>query len=212
MKKTITVLMVVGALCAQAQRFSRNRVEPVIGSEIVGEYTWAYRINGDAVEIVNRGSVAISPKPKGVITVPSTLSGKPVTSIGDRAFAGCSWIKRVTIPDGVTSIDGYAFSGCSALTSIVMPNVTNIGERAFYNCGGLASVTMPKVISIGSESFRGCSGLTSVVMQNVTSVGGNAFSGCHKLTSMTMPNAIQRRSMLRSDIEDHADRGLRRTA
>ena len=196
MKNTITVLMVVGALCAQAQeftgrlKFNRNRVEPVIGSETVGEYTWTYRINGDAVVIVNRGSIAISPKPKGAITVPSTLGGKPVTSIGDRAFAGCSWIKQVTIPDGVTSIDGYAFSGCSALTSIVMPNVTNIGERAFYNCSGLASVTMPKVISIGSESFRGCIGLTSVVMQNVTSVGGNAFSGCHKLTSMTMPNVM----------------------
>lgn len=62
------------------------------------------------------------------ITVPSVYNGVPVTSIGNRAFEGCS-LTSVTIPDGVTSIYNGAFCGCRSLTSIEIPNtVTSIGE------------------------------------------------------------------------------------
>lgn len=37
------------------------------------------------------------------------------TSIGSSAFAGCSGLTSVTIPDSVTSIAGSAFAGCSGL-------------------------------------------------------------------------------------------------
>ena len=59
-------------------------------TETVGDYTWTYQINGDTAEIYNNGSKAISPEPTGTVTIPSTLGGKPVTSIGSSAFSGCS--------------------------------------------------------------------------------------------------------------------------
>ena len=49
-------------------------------TEIVGDYTWTYRINGDTAEILG-----ISPS-TGAVTIPSTLGGKPVTSIRNYAF------------------------------------------------------------------------------------------------------------------------------
>lgn len=63
------------------------------------------------------------------ITVPSVYNGVPVTSIGYRAFEGCSSLTSVTILDGVTSIVSGAFCGCISLTSIEIPNsVTSIGS------------------------------------------------------------------------------------
>ena len=44
--------------------------------------------------------------------------GEGVTSIGARAFEGCSSLPTITIPAGVTSIGGDAFLGCTGLTDV----------------------------------------------------------------------------------------------
>ena len=78
----------------------------------------------------------------GNIIIPDTYMGKPVTTIGDYAFWGCSSLTSVTIGNSVTTIDSYAFWSCSSLTSIVIPDsVTTIGDYAFVDCNSLTSVT-----------------------------------------------------------------------
>ena len=49
---------------------------------------------------------------------PKSPAGDTVTAIGDYAFAGCTGLTSVTIPDSVVSIGGSAFNGCTGLTSI----------------------------------------------------------------------------------------------
>src|ERR1039458_1820056 len=46
------------------------------------------------------------------VTIPNTINGHPVTSIGDYAFWHCGSLTNVTIGTNVTSIGGYAFGIC----------------------------------------------------------------------------------------------------
>jgi hypothetical protein len=42
--------------------------------------------------------------PGGAVTIPTTINGLPVTSVGDRAFSGLNNLTGVTIPDSVTNL------------------------------------------------------------------------------------------------------------
>lgn len=77
-----------------------------------------------------------------------------VTKIGSMAFADCSKLKAVELPDTITCIEEMAFFGCESLTSIVLPDsVTYIGKSAFLYCE-LASLYIPdSVTEIGDHAF-----------------------------------------------------------
>jgi hypothetical protein len=59
---------------------------------------------GDYIYTTNTGTVTILgyTGPGGAVTIPDTINGLPVASIGDNAFEGSS-LTSVTIPDSVTS-------------------------------------------------------------------------------------------------------------
>ena len=64
------------------------------------------------------------------VVIPAEIDGKPVTSIGDRAFYR-NQLTSVVIPGSVTSI-GAAVFGDNLLTSVVIPgSVKTIGVGAF---------------------------------------------------------------------------------
>ncbi len=101
-------------------------------------------------------------------------------------IAGC---KSSVIPsDGsVTSIWQLAFAECTGLTNIVLPDsVTSIGAYAFTECTGLTNIVLPdSVTSIGCAAFSGCMGLTNItISDSVTNIESIAFDKCEKLTDV----------------------------
>jgi hypothetical protein len=99
-------------------------------------------------------------------TIPDTIDGLSVSSIGDSAFQDCTSLTRVTLPDGMAYIGPLAFWNCSSLASITLPDsVSYIGEGAFYACNSLASVTLPsRVTSLGDYVFASCTNLSAITV------------------------------------------------
>ena len=69
------------------------------------------------VEVTFKGSNNTSyDEYAGKVEIPEsvTYNGNTysVTSIGDRAFYGCTGLTSITIPNSMTSIEQYAFDGC----------------------------------------------------------------------------------------------------
>ena len=119
------------------------------------------------------------------------------TSIGVRAFYGCSALTSIELPNA-TSIGDYAFDGCSALTSIDLPSVVTIEGGSFHNLAALTVVDLGKVESFGQYAFRLCSELTTIVIRqsekvcSMTLSYGQAalYTSCRNLASIYVPDAL----------------------
>ena len=130
---------------------------------------------------------------KKKVVIPDKINGTEITSIGYRAFAECTSLTNVTIPEGVTSIGDRAFEDCASLTSVTIPEgVTSIGDQAFFCCS-LTSITLPKsLISIESYAFGGNDFTSIIIPENVRSMGYAVFIGCTSLKKVVLPEGITR--------------------
>ena len=125
--------------------------------------------------------------------IPAEIDGKPVTSIGYRAFADSTLLTSITIPDSVKYIEMGAFASCTSLTDIVLPaSLITIDTEAFRGCTMLTSVTIPDgVTDIGSYAFASCSALTKISLpDSVVVIGDRAFFDCPLLKSVTVPASV----------------------
>ena len=116
-----------------------------------------------------------------------------VTWIGDFAFAGFSSLQSIEIPESVKWIGNRAFRDCSSLQSIKIPDgVTEIGDLAFYCCSNLQSIKISESVKkIGGYAFKGCSSLQSIKLpDSLTEIGDEAFSGCSSLQSIEIPSSV----------------------
>ncbi len=177
MKRLVTLVAACAAMPLMAE------------TEKVGDYTWTYSdIDGGEVEVQG-----VSPA-TGDVTIPATLGGKPVTSIGYGAFHACSGLTSVAMPDSVTYVAPYAFEYCSGLLNVAMGDgVTTIDSYAFNGCSSLTSIMMPSSVkTIADHAFLDCSLLNSVTIGNgVETIGDSAFEGCSSLFEALLPASFK---------------------
>ena len=126
-------------------------------------------------------------------TLASVKIPESVTWIGGFAFYECGNLANINIPDAVVSIGEEAFQDCVKLTSIKLSDgLQTLGAGAFQGCTGITSIIIPEgVTKIEQGVFRYCSALTNVSLGNdITFIGNYAFSDCSKLSSITIPDKV----------------------
>lgn len=129
-----------------------------------------------------------------------------LVEIEAQAFMDSAWLRgSCVIPEGVTTIGARAFYGCSGLTSLTIPEtVKHIGSQAFYGCTGLTgTITLSDDVTVADDAFANCPGLTVVSAEDAVdpstlfkwSVSGGeititSYIGAKTVTSVTVPETI----------------------
>jgi hypothetical protein len=157
----------------------------------------------DYTYTTNNGTITITgyTGPGGDISIPSVISGLPVSTIYFNAFRNCNSLTIVVIPDGVTNIFDLAFAGCISLRSITIPNnVTMIHGATFWGCTSLTNVILPESVTLIASAylfkdytgaFEGCTSLPNIILPNhLTSIDWCSFQACTGLTNVTLPDSL----------------------
>ena len=196
MKKTIAILAALvmtlgGAAYLPMQEFSAVAV--LTASAATGEFTegaYQYNVKADGTVVIEKytGSEA-------TVKIPSTLGGKTVTEIGERAFALNRSIVTVNIPDTVKVLGDHAFFLCYSLTNISIPDsVTTVKNSCFWGDDSLVSVSMPdSVTDMEALVFADCKNLRYVKLPaGLEELPGYTFNKCPSLTRCDIPEGVKR--------------------
>ncbi|MDO4511355.1 MAG: leucine-rich repeat protein [Bacteroidales bacterium] len=142
-----------------------------------------YRYNDDGTSVTVDRDVQNPYSGKVVIPEKVTYSGRSyaVTSIVRWAFANCSALEEVTIPNSVTNLEESVFNDSKALKKVTLGNgIKSIESWTFSGCVSLAEVVIPEgVEEIQSLAFQKCFALERIVLPaSVTYVDAWAFVYC----------------------------------
>jgi serine/threonine protein kinase len=179
-----------------------------------------YEIIGDTMKITRFIGSAT------VVKIPETIEDKPVTVIGresfkqsrdftavilpkttkiieSEAFFNCSWLRHITIPEGVEKIDEGAFAGC-ALTEVFLPASVTHFSNAVYQCPTFVSIR----VDPANQVFTSIDGMLYdkqvtailrcpegrakpvVLPSKIHHVGRMAFHHCVNISSVTLPDTV----------------------
>lgn len=138
------------------------------------------------------------------VTVPDSIDGKIVTSIGDEFVSYSKNLTTVKFPDTVTNIGRIAFFSCPKLKTLtITANVETIGRNAFANCHQLTDLTIDNqnqhfVMKGGviynvniTECYGGPTVKSVVIPSTVTRIVPYAFYYNANLTSIVIPSSVK---------------------
>ncbi len=142
----------------------------------------------------------------GEFTVPTT-----VVKIHDRAFYEATALTAITFVGGTEDmvIGAEAFARCSGLTELVLPNnVVSIGDSAFSRCTELASLTLSaSLVEFKPSMVSGCSKLAAI---NVGTDGqGTHFSSVNGILYNADKSALITYPLAKTDEEVTVDANVK---
>ncbi len=138
---------------------------------------------------------------KSLVSIPNTINGASVTTIGNKAFFECSSLESIEIPNSVKHVGFEAFSGCSGLKKVnYLGSVDEWVQVGFYPTSNptlyandlhingelLTHAKISSAPEINECAFQNCQSLKTVeISKNVVSISDEAFENCSSLQSVT---------------------------
>lgn len=140
------------------------------------------------------------------VQIPSTLTNWTENECNNSAFEGCTAISELTLAEGLTVLGQRAFAGCTSLERVSVPStITKFWNCVFEGCSNLKEVTLAEGIKqIGYGAFKDCISLKEIhIPSTVTEwpsihVDGikappkenGAFTGCISLEKLTFAEGL----------------------
>lgn len=146
------------------------------------------------------------------IIIPNQLDGQSITVIGENAFAKCTGIEKVIIPEGITTIENGAFSGCESLKTVLLPTTlkwlgnkpkmstpryswespTEMSHDGVFQGTSICAIDLPAGLTfLGKKAFQNCKKLLHIDLPNgITGIPEHCFSGCSSLKTIALPDNL----------------------
>jgi len=206
MKKVLGILVAIVIMASSFAGFSVSATEVLSGGFVVDGtvLVWYEGPGGDIV--VPDGITEIEGYAFYGSGATSIVIADSVTTITDRVFAGCSFLKSITFGAGIESIDFDTLFYAGEIEEI---NVS-ADNKQYSSLDGVlfdkekttlvrypdaksdSEYTIPDgIVTIGYRAFYSCEFITSVSMpDSVKTIGEDAFPFCYSLVSINIPNGV----------------------
>lgn len=145
-------------------------------------------LGADGTLITGTGGGSSDDAAKIVTKTISYFSNSEITKIGPHAFRECISLSSVNVPNA-TEIGEFAFYW-AGLQVALFPKVTTIGSQVFNSCP-ITEASFPLTTSIGSSAFAYCESLSTIYFPEVLTLGNFAFEVCTNLTTASFPKVTE---------------------
>ena len=141
MKSLKSIVAIGAAICCSASAWAAEFTD---GDGLKWTYTAS---SGKATlsNVVKADGSALT----GTLTIPATINSATVTAIGANAFQNLG-ITKVQFPEGITTINYGAFADCTALESLTLPDSLTAIKGGYNGRGAFSGCTALKSVKFGS--------------------------------------------------------------
>ena len=158
------------------------------------------------------------------IIVPNKIGTKRVIGVGEAAYQNCKEVQVLVVSEGIQFIENSAFAGCSNLSSISLPNtlksIGTLRKKSFdydidhmnvddlldtikedaergalgaFSGTAIRNIVLPQNLShLGRATFLDCNNLEKVEFKGrIRKIEDHTFSRCKALKEFSIPNGVE---------------------
>ena len=156
---------------------------------VISEGNKAYKVQNANYIVSTDGKqlVAVAPTVTGEFTS-ANIGGLTVSTIAKGAFSHNTKITSIVL-NNVTEVGEYAFASNKNLVSVTLGSLTKIDEYAFFETGITTLPAFTATTEIGRYAFA-YTQITEVTIPDKMVVAEGVFSECSKLTTVVVGNDV----------------------